>query len=108
MARLWLVAAAAWAQTEYEEKLARDPNRHDPETKVDIAVIMHGLSSPTKHMRYDGCTTTNADWRPTAHQIMTYLRPHVDADLFYRRWSSGCGLATASIALTRPSAPSSA
>ena len=74
MARLWLVAAAVMGQqTDYEEKLARDPNKRDPETKIDIAIIMHGLSSPTKHMRYDGCTTTNADWRPTAHQILTYL-----------------------------------
>ena len=75
MAKLWwLYAAAALARdTTYEEKLARDPNKRDPETKVDIAVIMHGLSSPTRHTRYDGCTTTNADWRPTAHQIMTYL-----------------------------------
>ena len=55
MARLWLVAAAALARdTTYEEKLARDPNKRDLETKVDIAVIMHGLSSPTRHMRYDG------------------------------------------------------
>ena len=88
MARLWLVAAAVMGQqTDYEEKLARDPNKRDPETKVDIAIIMHGLSSPTKHTRYDGCTTTNADWRPTAHQIMTYLRPHIDADLFLHTWA---------------------
>ena len=52
MARLWLVAAAVMGQqTDYEEKLARDPNKRDPETKIDIAIIMHGLSSPTKHMR---------------------------------------------------------
>ena len=88
MARLWLVAAAVMGQqTDYEEKLARDPNKRDPETKIDIAIIMHGLSSPTKHTRYDGCTTINADWRPTAHQIMTYLRPHVDADLFLHTWA---------------------
>ena len=88
-----LVAAAVaqWdleqLQAKADEKKRRDPNKRDPETKVDVAIIMHGLSSPTAHTRYDGCSTINADWRPTQVQIMEFIRLPIDADLFLHTWA---------------------